>query len=91
MFAKAPTLAWLLAALGCFLAGMAVTEGRHQAVAVAPLPPVELVVTVEVAYLGPSALGLTPTPTPAPIRDPCPSPAPACDPESASGPARACG
>jgi hypothetical protein len=58
MFAKAPTLAWLLTALACFLAGMAVVEGRHQAVMLPVVPPVGVVVTVEVAYL--------PTPTPEP-------------------------
>ena len=50
--ARAPTLAWLLTALACFLAGMAIVEGQHQAVAL-PNPegtraPVG-VVTVEVA------------------------------------------
>ena len=62
MFARAPTLAWLLTSLACFLAGMAVVEGRHQAVARPVVPPVGVVVTVEVAYL-PSA---TPEPTPRP-------------------------
>src|SRR5262245_50829918 len=33
MRTKAPTLVWLLTALTCFLAGMAIVESRHQAVA----------------------------------------------------------
>jgi hypothetical protein len=50
MFAKAPTVAWLLAALTCFLAGMAVVEGRHQTVVLPVVPPVGVVVTVEIAF-----------------------------------------
>lgn len=49
-FAKAPTLAWLLTALACFLIGMTVVEGRHQTVTLPIVPPVGVVVTVEVAY-----------------------------------------
>ena len=41
MFAKAPTLAWLLTALTCLLAGMAVVEGRHQSVDLPAFAPVE--------------------------------------------------
>src|SRR5687768_17373942 len=37
--AKAPTLAWLLTALTCLLAGMAIVESRHQALAL-PHPEV---------------------------------------------------
>ena len=48
-FAKAPTLAWLLTALTCFVAGMALTEGRHQVAAPPLFPPVGVVVTIEVA------------------------------------------
>jgi hypothetical protein len=59
---KAPTLAWLLTALACFLAGMAVVEGRHQAVMLPMVPPVGVVVTVEIAY--------PPTPTPEPTPQP---------------------
>ncbi|HUG61158.1 MAG TPA: hypothetical protein VMP03_04895 [Methylomirabilota bacterium] len=61
-FAKAPTLAWLLTALACFLIGMAVVEGRHQTIMLPVVPPVGVVVTVEVAYLP----VLTPEPTPRP-------------------------
>ena len=65
IFSKVPTLAWLLTALACFLAGMAVVEGRHQTVMFPALDPVGVVVTVEVAF--------APTVTP----EPAPSPAPA--------------
>ena len=71
MFAKAPTLAWLLIALSCFLIGMAVVEGRYQAVAFPVVPPVGVVVTVEVAY----PATVTPEPTPRPTRTPTPDPA----------------
>jgi hypothetical protein len=50
VLARAPTLAWLLTALACFLAGMAVAEGQSQALAPLAPPPVGVVVTVEVAY-----------------------------------------
>jgi hypothetical protein len=62
MLKKAPTLAWLLTALACFLAGMAVAEGRHQAAVLPALAPVGVVVTVEVAF----APAATPEPTPSP-------------------------
>ena len=62
IFAKAPVLAWLLTALACFVAGMAVVEGRHQAVAFPALPPAEIVVAVEV--------GFQPTATPEPSARP---------------------
>lgn len=69
MFAKAPSLAWLLVALTCFLVGMAVADGGHQATA---LPPAALAVTVEVVF-PPTATpetarlhAVTPTPSPAP-------------------------
>jgi hypothetical protein len=62
MLKKAPTLAWLLTALACFLAGMAVVEGRHQAVVLPALTPVGVVATAEVA-LAPTA---TPEPAPSP-------------------------
>jgi hypothetical protein len=72
MTQKAPTLAWLLAALTCFLAGMAVTEGRHQAVTLTVLDPGRIVVTVEVVD--------APTATPdfvlLPTRSPPPDTAP---------------
>ena len=48
-FAKAPILAWLLTALTCFVAGMALTEGRRQVAAPPVFPPVGVVVTIEVA------------------------------------------
>ena len=70
IFAKAPVLAWLLTALACFVAGMAVVEERHQAVALPVLPPVGVVVTVEVGYR-PSP---TPEPSPPPTRTPAPDP-----------------
>lgn len=70
MRAKAPVLAWLLTALSCFLIGMAVVEGRHQAVAFPVVPPVGVVVTVEVAY-PPTA---TAQPTARPTRTPTPDP-----------------
>jgi hypothetical protein len=65
IFAKTPTLAWLLTALTCFLAGMAVVESRHQAVAMPDLAPAGVVVTVEVVCL-PSATPDLATPTPKP-------------------------
>jgi hypothetical protein len=61
-FAKAPTLAWLLASLACFLAGMAVVEARHQTVVLPVLTPVVVVAAAEVA-LAPTA---TPEPAPSP-------------------------
>lgn len=68
MYAKAPTLVWLLTALTCFVSGMTVTEGRYQSVSLPRLEPVGVVVTVEVAY--------APTPTPAPTALPTPTPTP---------------
>jgi hypothetical protein len=59
---KTPTLVWLLTALTCFLAGMAVVEGRHQAVMLPVVPMVGVVVTVEIWY--------PPTPTPEPTPRP---------------------
>jgi hypothetical protein len=64
VFGKAPTLAWLLTALACFLAGMAVTEGRHQTGVPPAWPTVGVVVTVEVTF--PPVVSEEPTPTPAP-------------------------
>jgi hypothetical protein len=72
MTAKAPTLAWLLTALTCLLAGMAIVESRHQAVALPVLPPVGVVVTVEVAFEPTS----TPEPTPRSTLTPTPLPTP---------------
>ena len=72
MTAKAPTLAWLLTALACLLAGMAITEGRHRAGAVPASAPVGVVVTVEVAF-PPTA---TPASTPLPTSTPFPTLAP---------------
>ena len=65
IFAKAPTLAWLLTALACFLSGMAVVEGRHQAVAMPDLAPAGVVVTVEVICL-PGATPETASASPVP-------------------------
>lgn len=70
MRAKAPTLAWLLAALTCFLAGMAVVEGRHQAVALPALPPVGVMVTVEVSFAPTATPEPTARPTLVPTIDP---------------------
>jgi hypothetical protein len=67
MTTKAPTLAWLLVALTCFLVGMAITEGRRQVAAYPVLPPAGVVVTVEVIA----------PPTPTPATTPTPEPAPA--------------
>jgi hypothetical protein len=64
MFRKAPSLAWLLAALTCFLAGMAVVEGRHQTVVLPVLDPVGVVVTVEVAFSPTATPARTPPPPP---------------------------
>jgi hypothetical protein len=50
IFARAPVLAWLLTALACFVAGMAVVEASHQAVAFPALTPPDVVVTVEVGF-----------------------------------------
>ena len=60
---KAPTLAWLLTALACFLAGMALTEGRYQAAARPALEPVVIVVTADVAFQPTATPELTPLPT----------------------------
>ena len=67
--AKAPTLAWLLTALTCFLAGIALAEGGPPAGGVAPAaPPIE---SATVAVAAPPTA--TPTSTPPPT--PTPSPA----------------
>jgi hypothetical protein len=60
---------------------MAVVEGRHQAVVLPALPPVGVVVTVEVDFK-PTP---TPEPTPIPIRTPPPGPTPS-RPGMAEGP-----
>jgi hypothetical protein len=70
MFTKAPTLAWLLTALACFLAGMAVVESRHQTIALPVVPPVGVVVTVEVAFAPTSTPEPAPAPTAAPTVEP---------------------
>ena len=67
--AKAPTLAWLLTALACLLAGMAIVESRHQAVALPISAPSG--VTETVADADP-----TPEPTPIPDLGPVERPAP---------------
>jgi quercetin dioxygenase-like cupin family protein len=64
--AKAPTIAWLLTALTCLLAGMAIVESRHQAVALPVWAPVDARETAEVARL-PTGI---PAPTPTPILGP---------------------
>jgi hypothetical protein len=81
MFAKSPAVAWLLAALTCFLAGMAVVESRHQAVALPAVPPVGVVVTVEVSFR-PTA---TPEPTPFPTATSTPDPDEPTPPPGAGG------
>jgi hypothetical protein len=70
--AKSPTLAWLLTALTCLLAGMAIVESRHQAVALQVWATIGAVGTVEV---GDSSTG-TSEPTPTPIHDPAQQPVP---------------
>jgi hypothetical protein len=67
---NAPTLAWLLTALACFLAGLAAGEGPNQAVALPDVPPVGVVVTVEVVFQPTSTAEPTPLPTPTPRRPP---------------------
>jgi hypothetical protein len=78
MFAKAPTIAWLLTALSCFVIGMAVVEAGHQAAAL-PSPqddraPVEVVVTVEVAYQTPPSAAPTAEPPAPTVSVPFPTP-----------------
>ena len=72
MVAKAPTLAWLLTALTCFLAGLALAEGRYQAVALPEDTRPPVVVTVEVGFW-PTA---TPQPTVHPTATPTSTPIP---------------
>jgi hypothetical protein len=69
---KAPTLAWLLTALTCFLAGLALGEGRHDAAALPALPPSGATVTVT----APVAPTPTPQPTLLPTLTPTPTPVP---------------
>jgi hypothetical protein len=79
MFVRAPTLAWVLTAVTCFLAGLLVTEARHEAVA--PVAPaLNTVVTVEVDPF----LTATPAPTLPPTAAATPTP---CAP-TADAPAR---
>ncbi len=72
MFAKAPTIAWLLTVLVSFLLGALVATGWSQ-----PTPPpavaqsVGVVLTVEVVFRPTE----TPIPTPRPTRTPTPDPA----------------
>jgi hypothetical protein len=74
--AKAPILAWLLTAATFFLAGMALTEGRHRTVMLPAPPPAELVITVEIVVAPTS----TPEPTSLPTVRPMPAvPSPAPD------------
>ena len=78
MFRKAPTLAWLLAGLTCFLVGAFVGEGWSRAAPRPLLPTVGVVVTVEVAFQPTS----TPEPTVRPEGPRLPTP----DPEKVSPP-----
>jgi hypothetical protein len=73
MTAKAPTLAWLLVALTCFLVGLAITEGRRQVAAFPVHPAAGGGVTVEVVPPPTAAPVPTPTATPA---DSAPTPVP---------------
>jgi quercetin dioxygenase-like cupin family protein len=61
--AKAPTLVWLLTALTCLLAGMAIVESQHQAVAL-PYPEGPRVAVDTFDSVGPAA---TQVPTSSPI------------------------
>ena len=83
MFAKAPTLAWLLTALACFLAGMAVDEGRRQASAL----PARSATGVEVTYEIVSLPTATLVPPSAPTVAPSPT---SCDPAAAGAPRFGC-
>jgi hypothetical protein len=71
VFAKAPTLAWLLTALSCFLAGMAVEAGPRAAEG----PPIFLPrAAVSGAATEPPVTTTTPSsaaPTAAPTATPC--------------------
>ena len=71
MFAKAPTLAWLLVALTCFMVGAYVGEVRRQADPPLAFPTIGVAVAVEVGFAPTS----TPSPTPIPPFTPTPSPA----------------
>jgi hypothetical protein len=72
--AKAPTLAWLLTALTCLLAGMAIVESRHQAVALPVWAPVGSAATAGAtavpATTSDVAQTTTPEPPPTPILGP---------------------
>lgn len=85
MFVRAPTLAWMLTALACFLAGMAVDEGWRQAGALPAHPSAGVVVTYEVVYLGIATVA----PTPRPTASAAPSPTP-CDPSGPASPRFGC-
>lgn len=82
MFAKTPTIAWLLTALACLLAGLAVAEGRHESVALPARSPPG-VVTYEVVFRPTATL----VPTPRPTIEPSPTP---CDPAAAGSPRFGC-
>jgi hypothetical protein len=71
MSRKAPTLAWLLTALACFVIGTLVGTGWGQADALPVFPTVGVVVTVEVGF----APTETPSPTPRPTSTSTPDPA----------------
>jgi hypothetical protein len=81
MFAKAPTLAWILTALACFLVGMLVNEGRRVPLVVAlpEEPAIGLVATGEVAR-----------PTATPVVPPTATPASPCDPTAPGAPRFGC-
>ncbi len=70
--ARAPTLAWLLTALACFLSGMALSDGRDQPGAPLPAGPLGVIVTVSISF-EPTH---TPAPTPLPTLTPVPTPTP---------------
>ena len=64
--ANAPTLAWLLTALTCLLAGMAVVESRRQTVAFPAFAPVGAADTNEITRLPTEPPQSTTTPIPTP-------------------------
>jgi hypothetical protein len=86
--AKAPTLVWLLTALTCLLAGMAVVESRHQTVALpvfAPVGPVEPIAAASLPITTTEVpLASTPEPPPTPILSPGEPPAPTSTPLAAA-------
>ena len=83
MFTKTPTLAWVLTALACVFAGMAVAEGGSEPTSLPARPRAGVVVTYEVVFQ-PTA---TFAPTPWPTIEPSPTP---CSPTGAEAPRFGC-